>query len=698
MMAKATTMTAKHVSTHLEDKRKNKHSLMQDGIEWKASFQGDLTTWKILLHVLVFGIGLAYAFKVVLDMYPEAIDNFGWPVFFARMGGMMAACWTGIMYWTMARGFLSELYAFTRGTSVLVAPLDGHRDLHVMSGMALCATAVEHTVAHMIGTVPGIMKAKDASELNAVIGCANKATTKGYIDGVNFGFLQWPACPFEEVPRTIEEVLFKTVPGLTGVLLLALLWAMYYTGNDHMRKKNFDLFWYIHNVGIILWPVLLFIHGTNGWIGVGFPLVAFTAFLPIALFAWDRIGRGLRYILFAGRAVKIVDARVRPGKGGSADGALTYLQISPPPCLWRFKPGMYAFICMPQYAPLQWHPFTICSGKKDPTVDFLIAGVGDWTRELARRCLEAKDKNSPLPMVAIDGPYMAPTQSALTKKVLVAVGAGVGITPFLSLMSTIISQLEDEGDLPGIAGGSRGHGKFARLLEVHFYWMTRNAEEFLFAQTQISRIMTHKSLLGKVFIHLHVTGKAPEKDASGFVFREALRRQSEIDRDVFKDALQDWGLEAMLQPSLPMCWVNGANENIMWTATLALTNSNLKAKLGVEAGESKTEEAVSRPSESLECNLSNQSQESSVSFGLASAHGDHYMVPIIFGRPDFATELRNIGKARPGYNIHVYICANDTVVQGLQDVATVCNLHAQADTQENSTEPQQYIVHYERFG
>jgi len=609
---------------------------------------------------------------------------------------MMAACWTGILYWTMAREFLSGLYRCTRGRSVLVAPLDGHKDLHIMSGMALCATAVEHTVAHMIGTVPGIMKAEDASKLNEVVGCANKNTTSGYITGADLSFLQWPSCPFETVPRTIEEVLFKTVPGLTGILLLGLLYAIYKTGRDERRKTHFDLFWYVHNVGIILWPVLLFIHGTNGWIGVGFPLVAFTAFLPIALYAWNRVCRGLRYYLFVGKAVKIIHARVRPGKGGGPDGALTYLRISPPPYLWNFKPGMYAFICMPQYAPLQWHPFTICSGKDDPTVDFLIAGVGDWTRELARCCLETKEKNSPLPMVALDGPYMAPTQSALTKKVLVAVGAGVGITPFLSLMSTIIAQLDEDGDLSTMDNLGQGHGKFARLIEVHFYWMTRNADEFLFAKKLISRIMTHRNLLDRVFVHLHVTGKAPEKHASGHVFREALKRQSEVDRVVFKELLKERGLQKVVGPSLPMCWVNGASQDIMWTTNLALPSNRLRVETATNGQEKMvydhTEEASAAGSAESEPGV-----EASLSM-VSSDGDDFYMVPIIFGRPDFATEIRSIGKARPGYNVHLYACANDTVVQGLQDVADVCSLHAEADTQANGTAPQKYILHYERFG
>jgi hypothetical protein len=46
----------------------------------------------------------------------------------------------------------------------------------------------------------------------------------------------------------------------------------------------------------------MFVHGSNQWIGVGFPLVAFTAALPICLYLVDRVGRLLRFYVF-GRAV-----------------------------------------------------------------------------------------------------------------------------------------------------------------------------------------------------------------------------------------------------------------------------------------------------------------------------------------------------------------------------------------------------------
>merc|ERR1712151_542977 len=129
--------------------------------------------------------------------------------------------------------------------------------------------------------------------------------------------------------------------------------------------------------------------------------------------------------------------------------------------------------------PLQWHPFTISSGQRDEHVEFIIAGVGDWTQMLARRCLENRDEDLPLPKIALDGPYPAPTQSAMSMEVLVAVGAGVGITPFLSLMSTIVSLFET--------------GKGARksqLKEAHFYWLTRSTDELLFGRRHFAKIAT----------------------------------------------------------------------------------------------------------------------------------------------------------------------------------------------------------------
>merc|ERR1712048_425021 len=317
---------------------------------------------------------------------------------------------------------------------------------------------------------------------------------------------------------------------------------------------------YIHNIVIASWPVILFLHGSNAWVGVGFPLVVFTASLPILLYAFDRCTRCYRYYFAAER---IASCTIRPGKNGNSNGALSYVRMKFPDLLFRskFRPGMYAFLCMPEYAPFQWHPFTICSGLEDPTVDFLIAGVGDWTHELAKRAMSATDGTAMLPKLAIDGPYTAPTQSALQKKVIVAVGAGVGITPFLSMMSSIISLLEDEdpsNDPP--------------LKEAHFFWMTRSMDEFLFGRKYFSKILQLPQLRDRVFLHLHMTGSPPEKDPSAYLFREALKRQSEIDRRVFQGMLNKANGENTVYllsgAQLPWCWVDGTKQDVLWASHL----------------------------------------------------------------------------------------------------------------------------------
>merc|ERR1712048_229049 len=450
---------------------------------------------------------------------------------------------------------------------------------------------------------------------------------------------------------------------------------------------------YIHNIVIASWPVILFLHGSNAWVGVGFPLVVFTASLPILLYAFDRCIRCYRYYFAAER---IASCTIRPGKNGTPNGALTYVRLKFPDLLFRrkFRPGMYAFLCMPEYAPCQWHPFTICSGLEDPTVDFLIAGVGDWTCELARRTMRAQDGDGVLPKLAIDGPYTAPTQSALLKKVIVAVGAGVGITPFLSMMSTIISLLEDEDD-----------SNDPPLKEAHFFWMTRSMYEFLFGRKHFSKILQMPHLRDRVFLHLPVTGRPAEKDATAYLFREALRRQSEIDRNAFQSLLNSkTGRDTATLLSgaqLPWCWVNGTKQDVLWINDLVENiDQSRDGKLQTDQEGGRVEDLYSKMFSTVR-GSSEHAEDDDIERAMSVRSvkgGVDWMVPVVFGRPDFATEIQSIGKARPGMNVDVYVCGNDAIVNNLQEVCIVCNQHADKNHSEHGAPRQHYEVHFERFG
>merc|ERR1719247_2539259 len=136
-------------------------------------------------------------------MYVGVIDLFGWPVYFARMGGMGCACWTAILYATMSRTVLSWLSIRVPKTEGWLTFFDAHKDLHVLAGKSMAATAAEHIVAHTIGTIPGMLKA-DMSELNGLLGCANRDTTPGYMTLPFFGSIHQRLADMASMPCDID--------------------------------------------------------------------------------------------------------------------------------------------------------------------------------------------------------------------------------------------------------------------------------------------------------------------------------------------------------------------------------------------------------------------------------------------------------------------------------------------------------------
>jgi len=632
---------------------------------------GYLRGISISLHSLVLVLCAIYAADLVTNKYPSAVMLFSWPVYFARLGGMACTIYSALLFLSMARGLLSLLSRCLpkHGRNLWFTFLDSHKDLHIECGKALVFYSVLHTVGHCIGTVPGVLQ-KSVEELNELFGCAQE--NPPYLIHLDLSIFHWPQCPLveSEKPMNFTEALFMTLPGVTGFLLLLLLGVVGYTSRQSFRTTNFDSFWNVHNLAIGTWPILLFFHGCQGWIGIGIPLVLLVVSLPLLAYTTSRLARLLRYYLFAGRAVKILRATIRLGKEGNLCGALTQLEISPPPYLWKFHAGMYAFICMPGYASRQWHPFTITSGKDDTTVNFIIASVGDWTQELALRCFNAAQGRCGLPVVALDGPYTAPTQSAMDKKVLVAVGAGVGVTPFLSLLSTLMAQLLS------------GHSK---LIEAHFYWVTREPSEFVFGWQILRRWLRHDHLQSKIFIHLYITGPEPSSNLPAFLFRQAVRHQSEVDHVHFKTFLTKWS-ESEVQnpgPQFPWSWAEGGHEDLLW----------IQCPSWESEGVADTFHRVSATPEYIS-HMSHLSEDADAS----QTAKEKRMIPVTFGRPNFLRDIGSIGRARPDMSVHVYVCGNDNLVKDLSCVCHKCGVAAAARGRAQRTHQQQFVMHFERFG
>ena len=93
------------------------------------------------------------------------------------------------------------------------------------------------------------------------------------------------------------EAAFLTMSGLTGVLLTLVLVALALTSQPKFRALRFEIFSKIHTVGIVTWPILLFLHDSQGWVGISIPLVLVVCGLPILLYVSARLDQLLRYYL-----------------------------------------------------------------------------------------------------------------------------------------------------------------------------------------------------------------------------------------------------------------------------------------------------------------------------------------------------------------------------------------------------------------
>jgi len=116
----------------------------------------------------------------------------------------------------------------------------------------------------------------------------------------------------------------------------------------------------------------------------------------------------------------------------------------------RYQPGQWIFINVPEVSPWQWHPFTITSCPADPFVSIHIRQVGDFTKALGS-VLGSQAVNvggdallngRNMPVLRVDGPFGAPAEDVLENEIAVLIGAGIGVTPWASVLKHILSQFK----------------------------------------------------------------------------------------------------------------------------------------------------------------------------------------------------------------------------------------------------------------
>lgn len=223
------------------------------------------------------------------------------------------------------------------------------------------------------------------------------------------------------------------------------------------KVTGYNAFWYSHHLFILVYALLIvhsmFLFLTDKasekttWMYI---------IIPVLLYAGERISRAIRSWFSAAQILKV----------NLFQGKVLSLKFQKP-VGFQYKSGMYIFIQCPQVSPFEWHPFSLTSGPEDDYLSVHIRSLGDWSYQVYSLFQEAVLSGAnKYPKVYIDGPYGSASQDHVKYDIIVMIGLGIGVTPFVSILKHIAA----------CEKSSRTTSKGP--LKAYLYWVTREQSSF----------------------------------------------------------------------------------------------------------------------------------------------------------------------------------------------------------------------------
>ncbi|XP_053165386.1 NADPH oxidase 4 isoform X3 [Hemicordylus capensis] len=367
------------------------------------------------------------------------------------------------------------LLAFLRGSRKVTSRktrrlLDKSKTFHVTCGVTVCVFSVIHVAAHLVNA------------LNFSVNYSEE-------------FLALNAASYHgEDPR---KLLFATVPGLTGVLMVLVLFLMstastyairgvlkYQTNlkehppgcvnpnaslqEDSQLADGFDKS-LPENVpeplsgGLVkLAPVIpnsVFCTEKPNF-QAPFPETWLWISGPLCLYCAERL---YRFIRSSNKPVTITAVISHP---------CNVLEIQMVKEDFKARPGQYVILHCPSVSSLESHPFTLtlCPTATKATFGVHLKVIGDWTERLRDMLLLHSSWNPEIlpvfqqrcyPKMYVDGPFGSPFEESFSYEISLCVAGGIGVTPFASILNTLLDGWE-----------------CYKLRRLYFIWVCRDIRSF----------------------------------------------------------------------------------------------------------------------------------------------------------------------------------------------------------------------------
>ncbi|ESO98417.1 hypothetical protein LOTGIDRAFT_159226 [Lottia gigantea] len=445
-------------------------------------------------------------------------------IIIARGCGMCLNFNCAFILMTMLRKTITYIRTFK---NLHFLPLDQHIEMHKLTGIMIAVFTVIHTLAH-IG--------------NAVVVAED------------FGVTVW-----EFIFTTKANIgwVLGFAP-LSGVILDVILIVMIICSMPFIRRSgHFQVFYWTHILYVPFW-ILCILHATNFW---------YWFIIPGIIFIIESLNRSKYIKKAAYGATYITNVYLLPYR-------VIHLVISRPP-KWRYRPGDYVFIQIPAIAKYEWHPFTISSAPEQEGTFWLhIRSAGHWTNKLydyfdsydpntyqygtfnkgfgldvmeaggtieegTYRRLSSTGNTDQLkttkPMskivrvkIYIDGPFGTSAREIFDTEHAVLVGSGIGVTPFASILQSILHRFQSATRTCPKCQHSfydqRGPGM--KIKRVDFIWINRdqkNFEWFVRMLTDIEVEQANYDKFGRIIhMHMYMTSALSKTDMKGLGLQMAL--------------------------------------------------------------------------------------------------------------------------------------------------------------------------------
>ncbi|KAH9817685.1 ferric reductase NAD binding domain-containing protein [Melampsora americana] len=289
-------------------------------------------------------------------------------------------------------------------------------------------------------------------------------------------------------PNTAVGIMYTEPGPLTGHIMLIIMVLMATTAHWRIRRQCFEAFWYTHQLAFF-WAIAFYSHASGCFVRGALPGAEVRCMGYNGLY-YEIFGGALYFLerlwreIAARRRTKITSVLLHPS--GTVE-----LRFQKPS--FKYVPGQWLFLQVPEVSRFQWHPFTISSAPDEPYISLHMRQAGDFTRAVGQRLgatpklaqqldsmvkpgVKGQDarttgfvdistvRNIRLPTIRIDGPHGAPAEDVFKFQFAVLIGAGIGVTPFSSILKNIYFKYQ--------------RGELHRLRKVHFIWLNKEPASF----------------------------------------------------------------------------------------------------------------------------------------------------------------------------------------------------------------------------